>query len=176
MAWHRQRRNTKPLGDDPTPEEERKRLQEEWDALSDQREALDRLETELASRTPGDVPRPSRPGIPIELPPKIVWGAIVGFLTVSVTVIGSAFAMYYKAGVHIDDAKVHVMEADGIPTMVRRKYETAEEAKNIRVRFIGEIENKMKAQHADLADDLVKAIAPPAKYRAWKRKQNADGS
>ena len=166
-------RNT-PTDPDFTPAEERRKLQEEWGALTEQKKALDRLEAELADRTPGDVTRPiqvSMP-IPIELPPKVVWGAVVGFITLTVAVVGGAAAIYWRAHTHMSSASIHVMEPDGIPTMVKRAYETAAENKAIRLQLISDIEKKMALQHTELKNDLVKVLAPQ-KYARWKAREEA---
>lgn len=169
----RDRRTTPRLSEEPTPEEKRRRLEEEWDAISAQRAALNRLEDDLARRTPGDVRRPIRltdAAVPVKLPLRFIQGLVVGFVTLTVSIVGAATALYYKTQTHIGDPKVHVMEEDGIPTMVKRQYETAERAAAARETIVNDVETEMAQQHEELKDELVRVIAPQ-RYRQWRRER-----
>lgn len=99
-----------------------------------------------------------------------MWGAIVGTLTLIITVVGSASALYWKAGVHMNDATIHIMESDGVPVVVKRAYETAIAAGEARTALVRDIEKKMATQHDDLKVELVKAIAPQ-RYERWAAQQ-----
>lgn len=144
------------------------RLEEEWAALDAQKAALGRLEVELAARTPGDVARSSSKRPTVQLAPKYVWGAFIGVFSV----VSAAIAMYWKADTHMSDGRIHILEETGVPVAVERRYETAVEAKEARTVLIHDIEDKMATQHETLKEDLVKAIAPPARYRQWKRAED----
>jgi len=168
----RERRTTPRVpSSDRTPEEARRRIEEEWSALADQKRILEKLEADLVTRTPHDVAHAVRVGgvpMPVRLPPKFVQGLVAGFVTLTLTVVGAATAMYYKAGAHIGDAKVHVMEPDGVPTMVKRRYETAVEAQASRQEIVKDVEKEMADQHESLKDELVRVIAPQ-RYNRWRR-------
>jgi hypothetical protein len=174
----------------PVNPEQKRLLQEEWDALEERRQAIARMEQELSQRWPEDLSRPISVGavphaVPLQpswaaflangpLPVKPTTGTLLTAVGMLVAALTTVIVLVTEGRHHLNDNTRHLDQNSGLGWGGKVQYESKDEARTAHTEIETRLEKKLDSTHERLGGELIKVLGGPAKYERWKQTKAAE--